>query len=236
MANIIDLVRADHRHIMIWQAELVDRGHQGSDRGRRRALGSTWNTVAHLIDLHMSAEDEILALPLRAAGTRDPAQASEGADAHEDIREIIRETAVQPPGAPLWWRLATAALSAWAGEVDRQEHRILPEFARRTSAAQREALCREWRAFAEAHIRDQVPDAPPHVATCQLLRTRPSPGVPYVASAAFDPIYCTCPDCEAKLDRMDTVSPSSGTVPRHRWPVPAPSGGCSAPASPPCGW
>lgn len=232
IADIIDVLRADHRHIMIWRAELGELGRQGSGPGRRQGLASTWDTLASLIGLHMTAEEEILGLPMREAGTWELAQAREVLGAQEDIREVIGETSLQLPGSPLWWHLARSALSAWAVAVDRQEHRILPDFAGRTSPAEREGLCRQWRAFMEARIRDQIPDAPPQAATCELRRARPSPSVPRVASIAFDPIYCTCPDCDNALDQM---FPALSPRPRRAPPPLASSGasgGLAFPAAP----
>jgi hypothetical protein len=130
------------------------------------------------------------------------AQVRTASETHEDIREIIREASLQLPGSSLWWRLTAAALSAWTDEADRLEQQFLTDLTRRTDAAQRERLGRQWRAFMEARIRDQIPDAPSQSAICQLRRARPSPRVPPVAAATFDPIYCTCPDCDLMLDRV----------------------------------
>lgn len=229
MADIIALIRADHRHIMIWQAELDELGCEDSDLAHRQALASTWNALACLIDLHMTAADEILGPAMRDAGIWDFAQAREAIDAHEDIREIIGETYLQVPGSPAWWRLTTAVRSAWADEADEEERRILPDLAGRCDAAERERLCRQWRELTEACIRDQIPDAPPQAATCQLRRARPMPSVPRVASIAFDPISCTCTDCD---NALDPTLPALSARPRPAPPPVASDGGSARPASP----
>jgi hypothetical protein len=187
MADIIDLIRADQLHIMLWQAELGDLRRQGSG-----SLAGTWDTLAGLIELHLAAEDEIVLGPA--------VDAAAAVDAHEDIREIIRETRLQVPGSPLWWRLTTAVLVAWAEELGRQERGILAGL-RRSDPADRERLARQWRAFMEARIRDQIPHPRPQVATCQLRRTNSAAAL-QVAALAFDPVYCTCAACDDILDRV----------------------------------
>ncbi len=202
MADIIDLIRADHMHIVLWQSELGDRARPGSDPGNCQALASTWSALANLIDLHMKAEDEIFwPAALRDAETPDGARQRNAADAHEDIREFLRESYHQPPGSPLWQELVTTALAAWTAELDRQEHDLLEECRYRIAPALRERLGRQWRAFMEARIRDQIPDAPSQTAACQLCRARPGTAPPVLAKA-FDPVYCTCDACDDMLDRF----------------------------------
>jgi hypothetical protein len=199
MADIIELIRADHLHIALWQAELADLG-PGSGPGHRKALAAAWTTLASLIDLHVTALDEVCFLP--GATARDLRRAREAFDVHEDIREIFRETRLQPPGSPLWWHLATSALSsAWSRELARQERGILARL-RRADPARRERLGHQWRAFMEARIRDQVPHDEPQVAACRLRRAHPGDGIPLIAAATFDPIYCTCQACDDLLDRF----------------------------------
>lgn len=226
VADIIDLIWTDHRHIRHWAAWLGELDHQDGDRASHPELVMTWQTLAALIDLHMLAEDEICGPAVFGTGPQGRAAARQARDDHEDIREIIRETSLQQPGSPLWWRLATAAVSAWTSQADRQEHRILPDFAARTGAAQREALCRQWRAFMEARIRDQIPDAPSRVAACQLRRTRRFPGVPQVAAVIFDPLSCTCPDCDKASGRILPVLSV-----RQRQAPPRPLASSAAPGS-----
>lgn len=87
---------------------------------RAPELAVTWDTLAALIDLHMAA-DEAVCEPA-SYGTRPPGLdlAREARDAHEDIREITRDTNRYPPGSALWWALATAALAAWTRYLHRE--------------------------------------------------------------------------------------------------------------------
>lgn len=114
------------------------------------------NTVASLIDLHMRAEDEICGAAVYGTESPGLALAWELKDAHEDVREIIREASLQPPGSPLWWDLAGTALSAWARQFSYEEHGPPGSHRDRAAPALRRRLALAWRAFREAYIRDLV--------------------------------------------------------------------------------
>jgi hypothetical protein len=201
MADIIDLIRADRRHIVRWTARLGElrRHDSGQDR---RALAATWQTLASLIDLHMSAEDEICGPAIFGADPAARAVAREAKDAREDVREIVLETSLQPPGSPRWWQLARTALEAWSGLLDQEEHGPMADYRHGADRARRERLACQWRAFAEVQIRDQHPHAPPQIPTHQLRQDEHSPpGVPRLADPAFGPLACTCQTCTDRLDQ-----------------------------------
>src|SRR5689334_3684598 len=112
----------------------------------------------------MRAEDEICSPVVYGAGTQGLELAREARATHEDIREVIGEASLQPPGTPQCWYLTSAALSAWTRHHDHEQHSSLADRRRRADPALRTRLGRQWRAFREAYIRDQsYPDALPHV-------------------------------------------------------------------------
>lgn len=201
MADIIDLIRADQLHIMRWAARLGELYRQGADGNSRATLAATWATLASLIDLHMRADEEICGPAVLGTDADAQALAREYKDDHEDIREIIREASVQPPGSALWWHLARTALAAWAGQHDQEQHDPLASRRRRADPALRERLARQWRTFNDAQIREQYPQAPPEIPTHQLRQDGEAPpGVPRLADPAFGPLACTCPACTRTLD------------------------------------
>jgi hypothetical protein len=201
MPDIIDLIRADHQHIMRWAARL---GELRRDGGQDRlALVATWQTLASLLDLHMSAEDEMCGPAAFGDDSAACAAARHARDAREDLREIVRETSLQPPGSPLWWQLASAALTAWSGLLRQEEHGPMADYRHRVDRARREQLALQWRAFAEAQIRDRHPHAPPQIPTHQLQQDEhPPPRVPRLADPAFGPLACTCQACTDRLARV----------------------------------
>lgn len=201
MADIIDLITADHLQIMRWAAKLGELCRQGADGNSGTTLAATWVTLASLIDLHMRADDEICGPAVFGTDPEGQILAREYRDAHEDIREIIRETSLQPPGSPLWWRLARTALAAWAEQLDQEQHGPLASRRRRADPALRERLARQWRTFKDAQIREQYPQASPEIPTHQLRQDGRAPAaVPRLADPAFGPLACTCPACTRTLD------------------------------------
>jgi anti-anti-sigma regulatory factor len=204
MADIIDLGGASRLHILRWQAQLGQLRRQRCDPASRPELGATWDTLASLIDLHMRAEDEICGPAIYGRTAEGMALAREAEDAHEDIREMIHETSLHPPGSPQWWHLATTTLSAWARQCDHEEHGPPAGYRRRADPALRRELGRRWRAFREACIRDQsYPDAPSQLPTCQLRQARPA--TPRLADPAFSPLACTCRACTQALARIPSA-------------------------------
>src|SRR5690348_8475991 len=59
MADINELILADHLQIMRWAGLLGDLSRRARGRDDRAELAATWETLVTLIDLHMRAEDEI---------------------------------------------------------------------------------------------------------------------------------------------------------------------------------
>jgi anti-anti-sigma regulatory factor len=214
MADVIDLIKASQLHILRWQARLgqLRRQHGAPDTGPEAA--AAWDTAACLIDLHMRADDEICGPAIYDLTPSGRALARLAADAHDDIREILRETGLQPPGSPLWWDLATIALSAWARQLDYEEYGPPADCRRRADPALRAQLARQWRSFREAFIRDRYPGTPPPLPTCQLRQARPA--APRLADPAFSPLACTCPGCDQRLsslpERLSVVIRSSAGV------------------------
>jgi len=201
MADIIELILADHLQIMRWAALLGDLSRRGRGQGAPAELVATWETLAALIDLHMRADDEICGPAVFGDDPAGWAMARQVREDHEDIREIFRETSLRPPGSLPWWHLARAALAAWARQLDQEQHGPLAECRRRADPALRERLARQWRAFADARIRDQYPQAPPEIPTHRLRQDSRAPvTVPRLADPRFGPLACTCRACSRTLE------------------------------------
>jgi anti-anti-sigma factor len=157
VADITDLIGADLLHILRWQAKFGEIRRRRRDPASWPALATTWGTLARLIDLHMRAKDVVCVPAICGPGRQGRTLAREIEDAHENIREMIRESRRQLPGSPRWWHLATTALSAWTAQADCEEHGLLAEYRRYASPALRCRLALQWRAFMDAQIRDQDP-------------------------------------------------------------------------------
>lgn len=148
----------------------------------------------------VGAEEEICRPAIYAASLPARSLARETRSCHEDIREIIQETYLQPPGSPRWWHLATTALAAWYRYRDREQHGPPGDYRCGADPDLRVELALQWRAFREALIRDEsYPDAPVQSPTCHLRLARPAP--PRLAGPGFSPMDCTCPACTDLLGR-----------------------------------
>lgn len=155
MADILDVIRASRLEIVRCQSRFSELAGQRGGPESRQAQAAMWDMLAALISLHLSAEDEIC-LPAAWPGPEGPARARAMLDDHEDIRELIREARLQPPGSPLWRQLTAAALEALAGEFGREEHGLLAILGR-ADPTLRQRLARQWRSFAEAQQSDSRP-------------------------------------------------------------------------------
>lgn len=157
VADITDLIGADLLHILRWQAQFGEMRRRRRDPASRPALATTWDTLARLIDLHMRAKDVICVPAICDPGRQGRTLAREVEGAHENIREMIRETGRQLPGSPRWWHLATTTLTAWTVQADYEERGLLADYRHRAGPALRCQLALQWRAFMDAQIRDQDP-------------------------------------------------------------------------------
>jgi hypothetical protein len=171
-----------------WLGDLYRRDRGWDTRAELAELVTTWETLAALIDLHMRADEEICGPAVFGGSPAGRAMTRQVRDDHEDIREILRQASLQPPGSPPWWHLARTALAAWAAQLDTEQHGPLAG-CRRADRTLREQLACQWRAFADAHIRDRYPQAPPEIPTHGLRQDSRAPSPcrawPILASARW---------------------------------------------------
>lgn len=131
MADIAGLVKASHLLILRWQAAVGQLRTQSRRPGSsRRELAGAWGVTARLIDWHMSAGEEICGPATWGLSDHGLRRLEHARDEHAFIREILAEACLQPPGSPLWWRLAGTALSGWTGLATREEHNLVADLRR----------------------------------------------------------------------------------------------------------
>lgn len=182
-AGIIELIMADHRRIRRLIQALQDAARRG-DPGW--TLGDAWRQLANLLNVHTRAEEEICYLPMFGSGPHGIAEMQNAVDCHEDIREVIAETALHAPGSPPWWRAVRAILAAVHDHLEREEHDLRTGRLPRLTAAEHRELGRQWTAFTAAWRQDSqprpagvaLPASQDKVPRAPLARrTRPSTGV-----------------------------------------------------------
>lgn len=152
MSDILELIRADHQRIRDTRQTVLGLvGEQGGS-ARARVL-AVWADLADLIEVHADAEEEICHLPMYGTSPRGLAMIEEAVADLDDIREALRDTALQPPCSPGWWRAVAAALAGCAEHCDRQERGIIADFQQHADRPLREQLADQWLAFTAARHR-----------------------------------------------------------------------------------
>ena len=119
MTDITELVLGDHRRIRQLREALHDTARSAPGGGPGGALARMWDGLAGVIELHLSAEQEICWLPMCGTGLRGREQIAAAAADAADITAAIDEARLQPAGSPIWWRggraSSRAAMRAAAG-------------------------------------------------------------------------------------------------------------------------
>lgn len=158
MADIIELILADHRRLRRLVTALGDATRNGEDPGATCMPAAVWDRLAGLLELHAEAEEEICYLSMFGPGQDAAARMQDAIADHDDIREAVAEARLHPPGSAAWWRAVTAARRASSDHIAREERGALAAFGRRSTPALRDELGRQWAPFITARTRDAIPD------------------------------------------------------------------------------
>ena len=171
-ADVIELIMADHRRIRRFRAVLDDAVRGGSASGSAWVLAHVWDRLTGLLDTHTRAEEEICYLPMFGSGPSLGEWRQDAIADHDDIREAIAETLLQPPGSALWWRAARDALAAATDHLDREEDAMLAGWLPRLTTARRLELGRQWLAFVAAWREELAQASDPAVRASRKGRRR----------------------------------------------------------------
>lgn len=147
VADVVELIMADHRRIRRLREVFDNAVRRGAASGSAWIPGHVWERLAVLLEVHISAEEEICYLPMSRSRSH-PAEWRQAAVAdHDDIREAIGEAALQPAGSALWWAAVRSALAISAAQLDREERDMLGGWLPSLTMSQRLELGRQWLAF-----------------------------------------------------------------------------------------
>jgi Hemerythrin HHE cation binding domain len=145
VADIVELLLADHAMLRRLLAEVETARRQPDDADSSNELPGRWEMLAALLDMHADAAEEIAFPALfgpTATGARDNARAT-----HGDIREAVREGRLYPTGSGPWRLAVLAACAAAIEHIDDLESGALARFRHDAPMPVREALGRQWLAF-----------------------------------------------------------------------------------------
>lgn len=143
-ADIVELVKADHRRIRRLCRAVQDTARQDGQAGPDWMLGHVWQRLADLLAAHTRAEEQTCCAYVPDAGPgagwpmRDPV-----AD-HEDIRKFIGEAARHPVGSAPWWHAVSTVIELSTAHAEREERDILPRSVAGLDLSRRKELGRQW--------------------------------------------------------------------------------------------
>ncbi len=220
MADIIELILDDHRRIRLLREALHAAAGQQGAPAAGDTLAYAWDSLAGLIELHLSGQGEIGLRLVPGIGPgagpgAGPVAAEHrpyAAAAQDAIRVAVAEARLQPAGSGPWWQAVRTALSIWAEQLDHVERAVLPGFGRRTDGAQRDRLGRRWLTFRAARLLDLSPPAALDAPVCQFCH-QPIPGSHrHVLDAQERAVFCVCSACSELFHReIDPAGIEFGT-------------------------
>lgn len=153
MADIIELILADHRRIRRLLDAVEDAAYYSRQPGVS-CLPAVWRRLAELLGQHAEAKQEIFYPALCWHGIGDAAEAEEAAADLLDIQEAIADGELGFIDSGRWWRASAAATRLTREYIAREEHGLLAALSRAASSQLREQLGRQWAAFIIARMRD----------------------------------------------------------------------------------
>lgn len=114
-------------------------------------LTEAWTALRDLLEIHASAEEEILYPRLARAADEGPEEAMHAVHDHNEIRDSLRAVQQHRVGSDDWWHALRTAREVNEEHLQEEERDPLPLFRENTRQERREALGRDWLGFHERH-------------------------------------------------------------------------------------
>lgn len=160
MADIIELVRADHQRIRRLMGALDNAARYGELGGAEWVVARTWHRLAGLLDVHTAAEEEIWYPAVSRLGLPAAAGLQEVIADHDGLRVALQQVRSHDIASPPWWSAVAALLRACSGHLDRQEPRALNDLSGHIAPAVRITLGDQWDSFVATRARDLLTRSP----------------------------------------------------------------------------
>jgi hypothetical protein len=120
--------------------------------GDSDAILAAWQPLADLLEVHASAEEEILYPALLKRGGGDASDETDDAIRdHNDIRDAIRAAVDANPGSDAWWDAVLACRKANDDHLAEEERDVIPDFRAHSDQDLRDELGVRWVAFHAEH-------------------------------------------------------------------------------------
>lgn len=121
--------------------------------GDARAVAEVWQPLADLLEVHASAEEEILYPVLLRRGSEEaPEETDDAIGDHNQIRDAIRAAAGAEPGSNTWWEAVLACRKANDEHLAEEEREVIPDFREHSDQELRDQLGVRWVAFHAEHL------------------------------------------------------------------------------------
>jgi iron-sulfur cluster repair protein YtfE (RIC family) len=151
IADITELIVLEHERFRRRFLGLWDLRHADDDVAVQVAL-SAWRSLADLLEVHATAEEEIFYPELLTRGGDEAtAETDDAVHDHNDIRDAIRAAQQAPAGTDDWWDAILACRTANDEHLAEEERDVLPDFREHSDEQLRRQLGARWAAFHEAH-------------------------------------------------------------------------------------
>jgi hypothetical protein len=120
--------------------------------GDAERIAAAWHPLADLLEVHASAEEEILyPVLLKRGGDEAPEETDDAIRDHNEIRDAIRDAADAPSGSDSWWEAVLACRKANDDHLAEEERDVIPDFREHSDAELRSELGVRWVAFHAEH-------------------------------------------------------------------------------------
>lgn len=156
MADIIELVLADHDRIRRLMGALDNAARYGELGGAGWVVTQAWHRLAGLLEVHTAAEAEIwypavsrLELPA-GAGLR------EAVAGHDRIRAALQQVSRLDIGSGAWWSAVTVLLRECSGHLDGFESRAVSDLGGQLTPRARMTLGDQWDSFVATRARPEL--------------------------------------------------------------------------------
>lgn len=144
--DILALVLAEHQGIRRTFASLdsIDDHDQ---------LASEWKQLAERLEVHASAEEEMLYPKLLQVADPDREETDDAIRDHNDIRDTAHAVAEHEVGTDAWWEAVRRCQEANEHHLDEEERDVLPDLKSNADQSVLEELGERWLAYHDEHER-----------------------------------------------------------------------------------
>jgi hypothetical protein len=120
--------------------------------GEADKIASAWQPLADLLEVHASAEEDILyPVLIKRGGDEAPEETDDAIRDHNEIRDAIRAAAGATPGSDPWWEAVLACRKANDDHLAEEERDVIPDFREHSGEELRSELGVRWVAFHAEH-------------------------------------------------------------------------------------